>query len=158
MIKNFAELKKELSELAGVVNSFKSEAVQLRIVDLVFRGVEIPEEEEGDPRQERQTTQRRGTSRKTKKSTTNGTSAKKDEKKPGRGGRRAGAAAILTQLIDEGFFKTKRTINAIIDHAGKKKARKFKANELSGPLARFVRDGRLDRDPNKDGQYEYFTK
>lgn len=36
MIKNFEIVKKQLSELAGIVNSFKSEAVQLRIVELIF--------------------------------------------------------------------------------------------------------------------------
>ena len=36
MIKNFDEIKEQLKELSGVINSFKSEAVQLRIVELVF--------------------------------------------------------------------------------------------------------------------------
>ena len=43
MIKNFETVKEQLGELAGVVNSFKSEAVQLRIVELIF-GMS-PEEE-----------------------------------------------------------------------------------------------------------------
>jgi len=48
MIKNFEEIKKQLGELSDVLNKFKSEQVQLRIVELVFRGTgtphEIPEE------------------------------------------------------------------------------------------------------------------
>ncbi|MES1172570.1 MAG: hypothetical protein ABUL77_04985, partial [Bacteroidota bacterium] len=38
MIKNFEETKLQLAELATVLNSFKSEAVQLRIIELVFQG------------------------------------------------------------------------------------------------------------------------
>jgi hypothetical protein len=38
MIKNFAGLRQQLEELSTVINSFKSEAVQLRIVELIFKG------------------------------------------------------------------------------------------------------------------------
>lgn len=38
MIKNFDETKRQLAELATVLNSFKSEAVQLRIIELVLQG------------------------------------------------------------------------------------------------------------------------
>lgn len=38
---NFEEVKKQLAELSEVVNKFKSEAVQLRIVDLVFAGAKV---------------------------------------------------------------------------------------------------------------------
>jgi len=43
MIKNFEEVKKLLAELSEVVNKFKSEAVQLRIVELVFTGGTLPD-------------------------------------------------------------------------------------------------------------------
>lgn len=36
MIKNFEELKKQLAELADVLNTFKSEAVQVRLLELIF--------------------------------------------------------------------------------------------------------------------------
>ena len=36
MISNFDEVKKQLSELSEVINKFKSEAVQLRIVEIVL--------------------------------------------------------------------------------------------------------------------------
>lgn len=45
MIKNFEELKKQLEELSTVINSFKSESVQLRIVELIFQS-EINESDE----------------------------------------------------------------------------------------------------------------
>ena len=34
MIKDFETLKKQLTELANIINNFKSEAVQVRLVDL----------------------------------------------------------------------------------------------------------------------------
>jgi hypothetical protein len=36
MIKNFENVKAQIAELASVINSFKSEAVQLRIIELVL--------------------------------------------------------------------------------------------------------------------------
>jgi hypothetical protein len=41
VIKNFDEVKKQLGELSDVVNKFKSEQVQLKIVELVFRGAAV---------------------------------------------------------------------------------------------------------------------
>ncbi len=152
MIKNFNGLKEQLRELSAIINSFKSEAVQLRLVDLIFQGTDITGEEEG--------TASTGTRRTTMRRKPSKTRKKKEEakdKKTVKAGR-VGPATTLTQLIGEGFFRNKRIITDIINHAEKKKAQKFKANELSGPLARFVRDGRLDRDENKEGQYEYYKK
>jgi hypothetical protein len=154
MIKNFEALKNQLRELAELINLFKSEAVQLRLVELVLQGsIQSPEEDAGEPVSEKRRTTVRASRRK---------GAHKDEK-TGQGGTtkarggRLGPASILDQLIAEKFFASKRTIGAIIEHCKAKKARTFKPNELSGPLARFTRDGRLKRDTNKDGQYEYFT-
>ena len=45
MLKDFDELKRQLSELSKIVNEFKSEAVQLRIVDHIF-GLDSAEEED----------------------------------------------------------------------------------------------------------------
>jgi len=153
MIKNFDELKKQLRDLADIINGFKSEAVQLRIMELVFQGAD-GHEDDGDVDEAKNPKRKR---KEKKTVSTRKTVAVEGKKKPARGGK-SGPATVLTQLIEEGFFKANRTLNAIIDHSGKKKARKFKSNELSGPLARFVRDHRLDRDKNKDGQYEYFKK
>ena len=55
MIRNFEQVKKQLAELSGVVNNFKSEQVQLKIVDLIFRnaGLDISGAESTDTTQER---------------------------------------------------------------------------------------------------------
>jgi len=54
MIKNFDEIKQQLGELATIINAFKSEAVQLRIVELILRSgadpaVLKPDEEIEEP-------------------------------------------------------------------------------------------------------------
>jgi hypothetical protein len=158
MIKNFTELRKQLEELSSVINSFKSEAVQLRIVELIFTGEAESEAEE--PRQDdsESTTssgKRRGGRRRAPAKKVDAKSTKGGiQKKATRGGRK-GPATILGELIDEGFFQKKRTIGDVIQHTSSQKARTFRANELSGPLGRFVRDKRLKRDKNADGQYEY---
>lgn len=152
MIKNFAELRKQLEELSSVINSFKSEAVQLRIVELIFKGE--PGEEDAQAESKSEAPQRRPRRRATKKTTARGAGKPRTSKTVARGGRKS-PAIILSELIDDGFFQKKRTINDIKQYASSQKARSFKASELSSPLTRFVRDNRLKRDKNADGQYEY---
>ena len=68
-----------------------------------------------------------------------------------------GPMPTLEQFISEGFFSQKRTIGAVVDHC-KTKARNFKNNELSGPLGRLVRNNKLSRTKNADGEWEYVKK
>jgi hypothetical protein len=50
-MKNFDQIKDQLKELAEIVNGFKSEAVQLRIVELVFdRPLSEPKNQVVDPK------------------------------------------------------------------------------------------------------------
>ncbi len=156
MIKNFPELKKQLQELSSVINSFKSESVQLRIVELIFQGKNQNYFEQPTPSSDPQpgrasnrekTLKRKGSVNKEK---TTGTSKKKAA------GSKKGPAAILEELIDDDFFRSKRTISSIIEHMSSHKARNFKANEISSPLTRFIRNNRLKRQKNSDGQYEYY--
>lgn len=150
MIKDFDALKKQLAELAEVVNSFKSEAVQLRIVDLVLgSGAPVRAHAAGtEDQQHKDLSPPSKSQRKAKKKDSSG------EKQP-RKTSKHGPATILDELIQEGFFGEAKTINQIISHSDLHKARKMKPNELSGPLARFVRGKKLSRKKNADGQYEY---
>ena len=149
MIDNFDAVKKQLSELATVINSFKSEAVQLRIIELIFG--EQPESESeiaesaASGRKSRPTKQSRGKSRQTSDSA----------KKSRTSGGSTGAVATLTQLGAGNFFDKPRTINDIIEHCKHNLARTFKANEFSGKLGRMVRTGELTRTKNADKKYEY---
>jgi hypothetical protein len=62
MIKDFDVLKKQLEDLAGVINRFKSEAVQLRLAELLFQRMGI--EGKGTEKEEKK---RAEAPRKTKK-------------------------------------------------------------------------------------------
>ena len=158
MLKNIELIKTQLSELASVINLYKSEAVQLKIVELVFKhattgdSTDIVEEDESGLKRRRKRTQKvktEGTGQRTQKIAA---PAKKKSS-------RLGAAAALQRLLDTGFFKTKRKMADIVNHCRTKLASPLKNTALSGPLARFVHDGKLDRDTNKeDGQYEYIQK
>ncbi len=149
MIDNFAAMKAELSELAAVLNAFKSEAVQLRILDLVF-GRELLDEGE-DQAEPPKASRRKSTALEVKaKKTPDGNAGKRKKAPSG-----TGAPATLTQLLTGSFFSKPRTINDIIVHCKHNLARTFKANEFSGKLGRLVRTGELTREKNADNQYQY---
>ena len=149
MLENFTGMKKELAELATVLNAFKSEAVQLRILEVLF-GAESESREVGLHTSEKARTQVRKTKvAKREKKIPEGTTKK------GRGTSGSGAVAALGQFVTGGFFSKPRTINDIIVDCKHNKARDYKANEFSGKLARLVRSGELSRKKNPDNQYEY---
>lgn len=150
MIKNFEEVKTQLKELSEVINSFKSESVQLRIIDLIF-GLKEPELEEEE--EEDTPTTKRKAKKKTKKAKTKKTVAKKKRGSKSQSGQ--GAVATITALSEGSFFDKPRTINDIIDHCSTNMAKKIKPNDISGKLARLIRDGVLTRNKNSDNQYEY---
>lgn len=153
MIKNFDEIKSQLKDLSEVVNSFKSEAVQLRIVELVF-GYEPDIESDGSEQEKRKPPRKKAASKKAGKRA----KASSTLKKPGKKASSQGAVATLTKLVDEDFFTSPKSIADIVEHCEHNLARKFKANEFSGKLARLVRDGTLTRTKNSENQYEYKSK
>ncbi|MGT2438151.1 hypothetical protein ACU4GH_22580 [Bradyrhizobium betae] len=146
------DLKKRLNEIADTVNRFKSEAVQLRVIDALLGSLSggAPHEQDGEP-------QLRTARRRARKAKPRAAEPEKDKKKK-QGSRNSGSPGAWATIVDlekSGFFKTPRTIAAIIAHAGTQRGHHYKANECSGPLLRLLRDGKLKRAKNKDGQYEY---
>jgi hypothetical protein len=149
MIEKFADIKGQLSELATVLNKFNSEAVQLRLLDVVFG----KDEGTGEPRsEESSTTAHKSTRRKSHKAKKEVEAQPEKRKKVTLG---SGARATLTQLLETPLFNKAQTINSIIEHCKHNLARTFKPNEFSGSLARMVRSGELTRKKNADHQYEY---
>jgi hypothetical protein len=132
MIKNFDEVKKQLAELSGVVNKFQSEAVQLKIVELIFAGAgNSAEPGVVDP----SPIQRgRGARKKRNASPAPAVAAENGRKRATPKAKGTGPSGTLDQFIQDGFFNQKRMIGAIVEHC-QTNARNFKANELSGPLA-----------------------
>jgi len=150
VIKNFDEIKEQLKELSGVINSFKSEAVQLRIVELVFGLTEEDETQEENAETPPPKKKRKKKGVASKKAATKKKSGTSTKRASG-----AGAPATLTKLVEENFFSKPRSIGDIVEHCEHNLARKFKSNDFSGKLARLVRDGTLKRSKNTDNQYEY---
>jgi hypothetical protein len=148
MIDKLDSMKKQLGELASVLNAFKSEAVQLRLLDLLLGQ---------EPAEERGTIHRR--TRSAKKARTKPAGGATSEGSPGKKKKKAvsgtGAPATLSQLLGTAYFDKPKTINDIIEHCKHNLARTFKANEFSGKLGRMVRNGDLTRKKNADKQYEY---
>lgn len=81
--------------------------------------------------------------------------AKNGNSKPTRRSGRPGPKAMIENLLDGGFFSQGRTISQIQKHLQKAEGRPYKPTELSPALLRLLRQKRLARDENADGQYEY---
>jgi hypothetical protein len=154
MIKNYEVIKEQLRELAGVINTFKSEAVQLRLVELVFQAVETdsgnePGGGEGGTADRERSSRRRRRTKATPGQQKEGTPSKST------GGGRPGGKAMLDRLHGEAFFKKPKTIKQLVEHCEHNLAFKYKQSDFSGPLGRLTRDGKLKRTKNTDKQYEY---
>lgn len=149
------DLKTRLDAIADTVNRFKSEAVQLRVVEALLaslKGAQIgttkPEPHVKRPRRSVK-----------RKATADAASAGKPTKKrqTTRTSSSPGASAAINDLLANGFFKKPQTIAAVIAHCGTQRGHHYKANECSTPLLRLLRDEKLTRAKNSDGQYEYLA-
>jgi hypothetical protein len=142
-------MKKQLSELATVLNQFKSEAVQLRILDMVLEGGASADSID-QPGGDTAASKRRRVPRTKAKAAEGRTPGTRKRASAG-----TGAPATLTQLLSGSFFDKARTINDVIEHCKHNLARTFRANEFSGKLGRMVRNNELTRKKNANKQYEY---
>lgn len=150
MIKNFHAIKGQLRELANVINSFKSEAVQLRLIELVFEAAES-----GSGGGERRTGDRERFGQGRTRSPGKASRPKEGAAAKAKSAGRPGGKTMLDRLHSQGFFKKPKTINQLVEHCEHNLAFKYKQSDFSGPLGRFTRDGKLKRTKNADKQYEY---
>ena len=154
VIKNFEEVRRQLAELSDVINKYKSEQVQLKLVELIFRTVDA---DSVQPESDSNSAPKRRARRKKTEAKATGAADQQASGKKRNAVKGTGPVATLEQFIQEGFFGQKRTIGSVVEHC-KTKARNFKNNELSGPLGRLVRNNKLSRTKNSDGQWEYSKK
>lgn len=157
MIDDFEKVKTQLKELAPIINAFKAESVQLRVVELLL-GTPSDGSESVEEEPIKADTPSAPTKRKRKRKTTapkapTADSTESKKKPSARGG--TGAYAAVSALHANGFFKSPQTIRSVIDHCGTAKGHHFKANLISPPLLKMLRDGKLKRKKNSDNQYEY---
>lgn len=70
--------------------------------------------------------------------------------------RSTGIKAYITELIDEGFFKTQRTIGAVKTELGNR-GHHIPLTNLSGPLQRLCQQKRLRREKKTKGNKNIFA-
>lgn len=144
MSKHIEKLKKQLLEVSEVVNSFRSEAVQVRIIDRLLDA--IVESEKGE-NETIDVFSKRG--RKLRTGEDEGTLSPAGRKKPG-------ATKVLNQLLSTDFFSTRHSIAGIADYCKENYDSDFKTSELSGILLKLAKENKLKRERSNDNnRFEY---
>jgi hypothetical protein len=80
-----------------------------------------------------------------------GTATKKS--RPGK----TGPKGAVEALISSGYFSTPRTLADLQQTLQHERALRYKPTDLSPGMTRLIREGRLARAKNADGQYEYIA-
>ena len=139
MSKPIEKLKKQLIEISEVVNAFRSEAVQVKVVDKLLDALIEFEKNEGE----------NGEIFHKKKIDTAPLNSTASRKKPG-------ATKVLNQLLNTDFFKTPHSLSAIAEYCKKKFNSDFKTSELSGILLKLSNENKLIRQRNdENNRFEY---
>jgi len=144
MSKHIEKLKKQLIEIAEVVNAFQSEAVQVRVVDrLLDAMVEI----EKSDNEGIEVVNKRSYKQKTDDY----------ESYPFvKGAKRPGATKVLNQLLNTDFFDTPHSISSIATYCKDNFDTDFKTSELSGILLKLANESKLKRQrSNENNRFEY---
>jgi len=163
MQKNFQELKRQLAELSETINRFESEAVQLRIVELLFNqtgGAKSVFEESAEAYEPGPSRSRRSESAE-KPRPAAARARKQQQPRSSSGGgdslpSASGAVAALAKLVDSDYFNKKRTIGDIVKQCQQEYGVQYKSNAFSGPLSRLAKKGALKREKSSEGNYVYF--
>lgn len=144
MSKHIEKLKKQLLDISEVVNSFKSEAVQVKVVERLLDAIIESEKADNDgielfnkkgykPRVESESSFT--TIRATKK---------------------PGATKVLNQLLSTDFFDQPHSISAIATYCKDQFDSDFKTSELSGILLKLANENKLRRERSNDNnRFEY---
>ena len=141
MSKHIEKLKKQLIEISEVVNSFKSEAVQVKIIDKLFDAMSETEIGEGDT----------GLINKSISKSSNNRSSFSPT-----GRKKLGATKVLNQLLSTDFFNVPQSISSIADFCKDNFDSNFKTSELSGILLKLAKESKLRRERNNDNnRFEY---
>src|ERR1700732_4091915 len=142
MSKHIEKLKKQLVEISEVVNSFRSESVQVRVVDRLLDA--MIELEKADS--EAEIFHKRGIKHRSEEE---GNYSAKGVKKPG-------ATKVLNQLLSSDFFDTPHSISSIANYCKDNFDSDFKTSELSGILLKLANENKLRRErSNENNRFEY---
>jgi len=142
MSKHIEKLKKQLTEISEVVNSFKSEAVQLKIID---RLLDVLVEFDKNDAESTELFNKKGYKR-----------DESDSYPFAQGRKKPGATKILNQLLSTDFFITPRSISSIATYCKDNFDSEFKTSELSGILLKLANENKLRRERSNDNnRFEY---
>lgn len=142
MSKHIEKLKKQLIEVAEVVNSFQSEAVQVRIID---RLLEVMIESDKVDAEGAELFSKKGRKMRIE-----------DDGIAIAGRKKPGATKILNQLLSTDFFDTQRSISSIANYCKDQFDSDFKTSELSGILLKLANENKLRRErSNENNRFEY---
>lgn len=146
MSKHIEKLKKQLTDISEVVNAFKSEAVQLKIVEKLLDVIIDSEKGESD---NIELSTKKGPKQRLEYENGNGVTY--GRKKPG-------ATKILNQLLNSDFFYTPRSIASIANYCKDNFDSDFKTSELSGILLKLANENKLKRERSQDNnRFEYVS-
>ncbi len=141
MSKNIDKLKKQLIEISEVVNSFKSEAVQVKIIDKLFDAMSETDKGENDVESFYKKIRKPLSAR---------------DNYPLLGRKKPGATKVLYQLLSTDFFNAPQSISSIADFCKDNFNSDFKPSELSGILLKLAKESKLRRERNNDNnRFEY---
>lgn len=144
MSKHIEKLKRQLLEISEVVNAFRSEAVQVKIIDRLLDAMIESEKGESDSPD---TFSRKG--RRTRQGDDEENASSASRKKPG-------ATKILNQLLLTDFFNARHSISEIADYCKENYDSEFKTSELSGILLKLAKENKLKRERSNDNnRFEY---
>jgi hypothetical protein len=159
MNKNFLELKQQLNELSETINKFDSEAVQLRIVELLFSqsspAAGMAEESQAyvsGPASEPKAASSKASAPAPRAQTRATAKRGAESSAPSA----SGAVAALARLVEGNFFNEKRTIGDVVKKCEEDFGVRYKSNAFSGPLSRYAASGVLKRDKNAEGKFAYY--
>ena len=144
MSKHIEKLKKQLLEISEVVNSFRSEAVQVKVVDRLLDA--MIESEKGElegadafNRRVRRTRQ-----------------AEDDDSHSINGRKKPGATKVLNQLLLTDYFNSSHSISEIANYCKESYDSDFKTSELSGILLKLAKEHKLKRErSDENNRFEY---
>ena len=142
MSKHIEKLKKQLVEVAEVVNSFQSEAVQVRIIDRLLEVMIESEKVDADGSEIFNKKGRRMRA--------------DDDSFASTGRKKPGATKILNQLLATDFFDQSRSISSIANYCKEQFDSDFKTSELSGILLKLANENKLRRErSNENNRFDY---
>lgn len=172
MMKDFKQTAEQLRELAKVLNEFKSETVQVKLLELLFSegfnattsvettpavakpAVATPAAAAPQTKTVVKTAAKPAATKVARQAKQKPAQAPKISRK--RSTTRPGPSIILKQLIESKFFNDSRTIGDVVDYCMKMYNYEYKSTDLSGTLAKLAKDNVLNRKKNpKTNQFEY---